>query len=327
MITLSIESSCDDTSLALFNNTTLLGVKTASQNQIHQAFGGVVPELAARAHNQNILPLYYELMSEFNFTIKDIELIVVTYAPGLIGSLLVGVEFAKTLSIINNIPLKKVHHLAGHLHAAHITQEVPYPFLGVVVSGGHTNIFIVEDIDKYRLVGYSLDDAAGEAFDKVAKMCNLGYPGGPIIDKLAQKYTKSEKIAFPRPMRNSTELHFSFSGLKTAVSTYLKNNPDYDVERVAASFQDAVIDSLFEKIKRAANEYNMSNIVISGGVAANSLLRKYISEQLPTHNIYLPSLKYCMDNGAMIGYIGVKLYEKYGADDPHSIHPKATETL
>lgn len=327
MITLAIESSCDDTSLALFQNTTLLEVKTASQNKIHQEFGGVVPELAARAHNQNILPLYYELMSQFNYTIKDINLIVVTYSPGLIGSLLVGVEFAKTLSIINNIPLKKVHHLAGHLHAAHITQNVPYPFLGVVVSGGHTNIFIVEDIDRYKLVGYSLDDAAGEAFDKVAKMCNLGYPGGPIIDKLAQKYLSSDRIPFPRPMKNSPELHFSFSGLKTAVSTYLKNNPDYDVEKVATSFQDAVIDSLFEKIKRAAELYNMENIVISGGVAANSLLRKYISEHLKNHKIYLPSLKYCMDNAAMIGYIGVKLFEKYGADEPHSINPKSTETL
>lgn len=326
MITLAFESSCDDTSLAIIENGQVKLQKTASQNDVHEAFGGVVPELAARAHTKNILPLYLSLLEETNLTLKDINLIVATYSPGLVGSLLVGLEFAKSLAIINNIPFKKVHHIAGHLHAAHLTQNIEYPFLGIAVSGGHTNIFIVKNIDDYELVGYSLDDAAGEAFDKVAKMCSLGYPGGPIIDKIAQKWTGS-LINFPKPMQNSKDFNFSFSGLKTAVSLYIKNNPEYDVNQLACSFQETVVDLLLHKIKKAAIHYGLKNIVLSGGVAANSALRRKVTEMFDKEKVYFPQLKYCMDNAAMIGYVGEKLFLKYGADNPYETNPIPTKIL
>jgi len=326
MYTLAIESSCDDTSFAVFKDNEIITMKTASQNEIHSLYGGVVPELAARAHTQNILPLYYETLKEANIELSDIDLITATYSPGLIGSLLVGLEFAKSLAIINDIKLKKVHHIAGHLHAAHLSQDIEYPFLGVTVSGGHTTIYIVNDIDKYELVGWSLDDAVGEAYDKVAKMCNLGYPGGPVIDKLAKTYT-GELIDFPRPMKHKKNFNLSYSGLKTAVSIYLKNNPDYDVNQVAASFQTAAIDVLTFKIKKAALHYGLERIVISGGVAANSHLRNLLPTLFKDEKVYFPEMKYCMDNAGMIGHIGIKLFNKFGADNPKEINPKASNPL
>jgi len=301
-------------------------MKTASQNDIHSLYGGVVPELAARAHTKNILPLYYEVLKEADIELKDISLITATYAPGLIGSLLVGLEFAKALSVMNNIPFKKVHHIAGHLHAAHITNDIKYPFLGVTVSGGHTTIYIVRDIDKYELVGYSLDDAVGEAYDKVAKMCNLGYPGGPIIDKLAKNY-EGELINFPRPMKNKKNFNLSYSGLKTAVSLYIKNNPNFDQKQLVTSFQVAAIDVLAHKIKAAANHYNLKRIVISGGVSANSYLRKLLPTLFKNEEVYFPEMKFCTDNAAMIGYLGILLYEKYGPDHAKEINPKASLPL
>lgn len=257
MITLAIESSCDDTSIAILENDKLLVQKTASQNEIHSSFGGVVPELAARAHTKNIVPLYYEALKDCNLELKDIDLIAVTYAPGLIGSLLVGVEFAKSLSIINNIPMIKVHHIAGHLHAAHLTEKIDYPYFGVVVSGGHTSLYIVRDIDSYEMVGYTLDDAIGEAYDKVAKMCNLGYPGGPIIDKIAKKWDKDNLIPFPRPMFRSKELKFSFSGLKTAVSTYLKKNLTILLNRLLPLFKKQLLILYLKKLKWVLKSINL----------------------------------------------------------------------
>jgi N6-L-threonylcarbamoyladenine synthase len=326
MYTLAIESSCDDTSIAVFKDNNLITMKTASQNEIHSLYGGVVPELAARAHTQNILPLYYETLKESNIELSDISLITATYSPGLIGSLLVGLEFAKSLAIINNIEFKKVHHIAGHLHAGHITQEIEYPFLGVTVSGGHSTIYIVNDIDQYELIGWSLDDAVGEAYDKVAKMCNLGYPGGPIIDKIAKTYT-GEFIDFPRPMKYSKNFNLSYSGLKTAVSLYIKNNPDYNLEQLVSSFQVAAIDVLTHKIKLASKHYNLKRIVISGGVAANSHLRALLPTLFNEETVYFPEMKYCMDNAGMIGYLGIKLHEKYGPDNPKEVNPKATNPL
>jgi len=326
MFTLAFESSCDDTSIAVFKDKKLIIMKTASQNEIHSLYGGVVPELAARAHTQNILPLYYEVLKEANIKLSDVDLITATYAPGLIGSLLVGLEFAKALAIMNNIKFKKVHHIAGHLHAAHITQKIDYPFLGVTVSGGHTTIYIVKDIDKYELIGWSLDDAVGEAYDKVAKMCNLGYPGGPIIDKIAKTYS-GKFIDFPRPMKYKKNFNLSYSGLKTAVSLYIKNNPDYNTEQLVSSFQIAAIDVLTHKIKLAAKHYNLKRIVISGGVSANSHLRSLLPTLFKDEIVYFPEMKYCMDNAGMIGYLGILLYEKYGEDKPENINPKASSPL
>ena len=326
MFTLAFESSCDDTSIAVFKDKELISMKTASQNEIHSLYGGVVPELAARAHTKNILPLYYETLKDAEIELKDIDLITATYAPGLIGSLLVGLEFAKALSLMNNIPFKKVHHIAGHLHAAHITQEIKYPFLGVTVSGGHTTIYIVNGPDEYKLIGWSLDDAVGEAYDKVAKMCNLGYPGGPVIDKIAKKYD-GKLINFPRPMKNKKNFNLSYSGLKTAVSLYIKNNPDYNIEKLVTSFQTAAIDVLAYKIKLAAKSHNLKRIVISGGVSANSYLRKLLPEMFKEEKIYFPEMRFCTDNAAMIGYLGIILYEKYGADNPSEVDPKASMPL
>ncbi len=326
MYTLAIETSCDDTSLAILKDDKIISMKTTSQNEIHSQYGGIVPELAARAHTQNIIPLYYEVLKESNIKLSDLSLITATYAPGLIGSLLVGLEFAKTLSIVNNIPFKKVHHIAGHLHAAHITNDISYPFLGVAVSGGHTTLNIVKSLYDYELVGYSLDDAVGEAYDKVAKMCNLGYPGGPAIDKLSKTY-KGEYINFPRPMRNRKTFNLSFSGLKTAVSTYLKNNPNYNTQQVVASFQEAAIDSLIFKINLVANHYKMDRIVISGGVSANSRLRELAKKTFRSRKLYFPEMKYCMDNAGMIGYLGYLLYKNDGEDKAIDINPKATLQL
>lgn len=326
MFSLAFESSCDDTSIAVFKDKKLIAMKTASQNEIHSLYGGVVPELAARAHTQNILPLYYEVLKEANIELSDVNLITATYAPGLIGSLLVGLEFAKALAIINNIKFKKVHHIAGHLHAAHITQKIEYPFLGVTVSGGHTTIYIVSDIDKYELIGWSLDDAVGEAYDKVAKMCNLGYPGGPIIDKIAKNYS-GELIDFPRPMKYKKNFNLSYSGLKTAVSIYIKNNPNYNMEQLVSSFQVAAIDVLTYKIKLAAKHYKLKRIVISGGVSANSYLRVLLPTLFKDEIVYFPEIKYCMDNAGMIGNLGILLYERYGSDNASLVNPEASKPL
>lgn len=326
MYTLAFESSCDDTSIALFKDEQLITVKTASQIKIHTQYGGVVPELAAREHTKNMIPLFHSVLETGDVTLKDINLIVVTYAPGLIGSLLVGTEFAKGIAKFNNIPLKGVHHIAGHLHAAHLTNKIAYPYLGMAVSGGHSNIYLVNDIDSYELVGWTLDDAAGEAFDKVSKMCDLGYPGGPIIDTLAKQWS-GELIPFPRPLKHHKNFNYSFSGLKTAVSLYLKKNPEYIVEQVAASFQKAVVEVLLHKLKKAADHYKVKRIVISGGVAANSELRAGVAKDFQRYQLFFPELRYCMDNAAMIGYAGIKLYQKHGADQFDNIQPKSSKLL
>ncbi len=324
--TLAFESSCDDTSIALFKNDQLIITETASQVKIHRAYGGVVPELAAREHTKNIIPLFNEVLEKGGVTLQDIGLIVVTIEPGLIGSLLVGTECARAIAKFNHIPIKGVHHIAGHLHAAHLTHSIPYPYLGVAVSGGHTHIYIVYDIDRYELIGWTLDDAAGEAYDKVAKMCGLTYPGGPVIDQLAQKWSGAV-IPFPRPLLHQKNFNYSFSGLKTAVSLYLKKNPHYILEQVAASFQKAVVEVLLYKLKKAADHYQLNNIVISGGVAANSELRKGVATQFKDKKVFFPELKYCMDNAAMIGYVGIKLFEKHGEDQFESIQPHASKVL
>ncbi len=326
MYSLALESSCDDTSIAIFKDENLISMKTASQNEIHSLYGGIVPELAARAHTKNILPLYKESLKDANITLRDISLISATYAPGLVGSLLVGLEFAKSLAIINNIPFKKVHHIAAHLHSAHLTNDIKYPYLGIVVSGGHSTIYIVRDLDDFELVSYSLDDAIGESYDKVAKMCNLGYPGGPIIDKISKNYN-GEYINFPRPMKSPNKPNLSFSGLKTAVNNYIKENPNYNLDQVVSSFQEAAIDALAYKIKLAAKNYNMNRIVVTGGVSANSRLRSEMFKIFKNKSVYFPELKFCMDNAAMIGYLGFKLYKKHGPDNPFNVNPQASKTL
>lgn len=326
MYSLAIESSCDDTSIAVFKEDKLISMNTTSQNEIHSLYGGIVPELAARAHTKNILPLFKETLKDANIELQNIGLITATYAPGLVGSLLVGLEFAKSLSIINNIPFKKVHHIAAHLHSAHLSNKIKYPYLGVVVSGGHSTIYIVKDLDNFKLVSYSLDDAIGESYDKVAKMCNLSYPGGPVIDKMSKEY-KGEYINFPRPMKSPHKPNLSFSGLKTAVSKYIKENPNYDIFRVVSSFQEAAVDSLSYKIKLAAKKYQMNTIVVTGGVSANSRLRKEINKLFRNKKVYFPELKYCMDNAAMIGYLGYHLYKRYNSDNPLKVNPLASKVL
>lgn len=298
----AIETSCDDTSVSLLDMKTghVIDVLSISQME-HSSYGGVVPELASRKHFSNIFPLIDEILERNNKTYNDITNMAVTYAPGLMGSLLVGVSVAKSMAYTLNIPVIPVHHIEGHIFSNFIENDnIKFPFIALVISGGHTQIMMVKDYHSYELLGDTLDDSAGEAYDKVAKMLGMGYPGGPVIDKLASK--GKNDIGFPRPMLKKDNLNFSFSGLKTAVKNYIEKNENYIKEDVAYSFQNAVCDVLLKKIKKAVRETGVDRIVLAGGVAANSQLRRVFSEQ--SFECIIPERKYCTDNAAMIARAG-----------------------
>lgn len=298
---LGIETSCDETAAAVVQNgSQILSSVISSQFHIHEKFGGVVPELASRDHIKQILPIVQEALEQARLTLSQIDAIAVTKGPGLIGSLMVGVTVAKSLAYAAKKPLISVHHIEGHLSSAFLgNPEITFPFIGLVASGGHTHLFYVPEMGRYELLGKTIDDAAGEAFDKVAKLLKLGFPGGPAIDR-ASESGNPKAIDFPRPFLQSND--FSFSGLKTSASVWLKNhvNQDYRVEDVAASFQEAVVDTLIHKLKKAVDLKNVQQLVICGGVAANSRLREKLPQEFPSIKIALTPLAYCTDNAAMI---------------------------
>ncbi|MFH1728824.1 MAG: tRNA (adenosine(37)-N6)-threonylcarbamoyltransferase complex transferase subunit TsaD [Pseudomonadota bacterium] len=315
MIVLGIETSCDETSVALIKDGNLLSNEIYSQIDIHAEFGGVVPEIASRNHLLKILPVFNASLGKANISINEIDGIAVTNKPGLIGSLLIGLSFAKSLSYSLDIPIIGINHLEAHLNAVSIENKIAFPFIGLIVSGGHTSIYNVNGIDNYGLIGSTRDDAAGEVFDKVAKVLDLGYPGGPIIDRLSNNGNPAA-INFPRGMLHSKDYDFSFSGLKTAVINYIRKNNDYNINDIAASFSASVIETLTKKTIKAAIDFKLDNIIVSGGVAANSKLRQYFAGQAQKigKNVYFPSKILCTDNAAMVAYLGQE-YFKLGKMD------------
>ena len=318
---LGIESSCDDTSIAIVDSEkNIIANEVLSQNNIHKEYKGIVPELAARNHVLFIDKVLKKILNKNNLSLNNIDLIAATAGPGLIGGLLVGLTFAKTLAQVNNIPFIGVNHLEGHALTARLSDNIDYPFLLLLVSGGHTNFYFIEGINKYFYLGGTLDDAIGEAYDKVANILELGFPGGPKIENLAKKGNDS-LIALPKPLIKINNLDLSFSGLKTAVLNIIKNrskNHNFSSADIAASFQKSISDILCKKITIAINimnerKVNYNNVVIAGGVAANKYLRKNLHIEVEKNNkkLFLPPIDLCTDNGAMIAWAGYELY-KYG---------------
>ncbi len=311
MLTLGIETSCDDSGVALLRDGhEIVCEYLSSQIKDHSKFGGVIPEFAARKHLENLLPLIAAAVKDYK---SEINLIAVTRGPGLMGSLMVGVQTAIALSQAWGINLIGVNHIEGHLFAPLIENEnLKPPFLSVIISGGHSEVILVKNFGEYEFLGGTRDDAAGEAYDKVAKILGLEYPGGPIIDKLARS-GNDKAFNFPVPLKNTNDIEFSFSGLKTAVLWQVKklveNNLSVPVEDICASFQKAVINSLISKIKLAVKLTGIKNVTISGGVAANSELREKLSAQ-KNFKIYLPEKSRCTDNAAMIALAGYNAYSR-----------------
>lgn len=307
-IILGIESSCDETSAAILCGSELASVVISSQH-FHTSFGGVVPELASRAHIRSVIPIVEESFSKAGAGAKDVTAIAVTYAPGLMGALLVGLNFAKGLSLSLGVPLIGVHHIEAHIFSVLLEEEKPeFPFLALVVSGGHTLLVLVEDIGKYTVIGKTLDDAAGEAFDKVGKMLGMGYPAGPEIDRTA-KSGDPKFVKFPRSMMSDDNFNFSFSGIKTSVLYYLRDHPDIAADHradIAASFQQAVVDVLVGKTIRAAREHDIRDIVCVGGVSANSLLREQFGSvcEKQKKRFFSPRPILSTDNAGMIAMLG-----------------------
>ncbi len=310
---LGIETSCDETSIAILeiqkNKIKVLSNIVSSQVKIHAPYGGVVPGLAAREHEKNLKPVFEKALKESKTKIPQIDLIAVTQGPGLEIALWKGINFAKWLAQKLGKPLIAINHLEGHIYSNFLKpNKIKFPALNLIVSGGHTQLVLMTNYGKYKIIGETQDDAAGEAFDKVSKMMNLGYPGGPIISKFAEK-GNSKKYNLPRPMLNQKNYDFSFSGLKTAVLYLLKDLGQID-ERIkidiAASFQQAVIDVLIQKTIKAAKEYKVKSILLSGGVSANKLLRKTLEKETKRLKLFYsqPELQYTGDNAAMIALAG-----------------------
>ena len=329
MRVLAIETSCDDTGVAvILDGRKILSNVVSSQVPIHQKYGGVVPELASRKHIESIVPIVTEALEIANVTLKEIDGIAVTQGPGLVGSLLVGLSFAKSIAFAAGLPFVGVNHIEAHLSAIFLEEKRPkFPFIGLVVSGGHTSLFRVDGFGKYMRLGQTRDDAAGEAFDKVAKLLGLGYPGGPIIDELS-KTGNPKAIRFPRPSLGRNSFDFSFSGLKTSVVNYVKSHPELQgsypedlIRDIVSSFQEAVIEILVKKTLQATQQQGIKRIVLSGGVAANHSLRERIKEEAFQQkvNVYIPSPSFCTDNAAMVGVVGYE-YLKRGVRSPLSLN-------
>jgi N6-L-threonylcarbamoyladenine synthase len=313
IIILGIESSCDDTSAAIIKDGKILANIVANQD-VHKAYGGVVPELASRAHQQNIIPVVNEAIKKARISKEEISAVAFTNGPGLLGSLLVGSSFAKAFALGMDIPLIEVNHMHGHILAHFIEEQDGYknqpnfPFLCLTVSGGHTQIVKVSNYFKMEVLGETIDDAAGEAFDKVSKMLSLPYPGGPVLDKKAQ-LGDPNKFKFTHP--KVPGLNYSFSGLKTSVLYFLKKeikiNPNFineNLNDICASVQKTIVDVLMIELKKAITETGIQNIAIAGGVSANSELRKRLASFSSNHNVFVPKFEYCTDNAAMIAITG-----------------------
>ncbi len=325
MIILGIDTSCDDTCTAVVGDgKRLLSNIVSSQVPVHHRYGGVVPELASREHIKNIVWVVRESLRKARLNSSDIDAIAVTVGPGLVGALLVGIYFAKAFSYAKNIPIIGINHLEGHILSIFLEKRYPpFPSVALTVSGGHTNLYHVRGFGDYTVLGQTLDDAAGEAFDKIAKLLELGYPGGPVIEKLAAA-GRPEAIDFPRAYLSKDSLDFSFSGLKTAVALYVRkwhNRKGCDnkikIADIAASFQAAVVDILIDKLIAAAAQVGVNSVVLAGGVARNNYLRRKLQEMMNKKGIdlYTPSPELCTDNGAMIAVVGYHRIIKGRKDD------------
>ncbi|HMA82061.1 MAG TPA: tRNA (adenosine(37)-N6)-threonylcarbamoyltransferase complex transferase subunit TsaD [Candidatus Binatia bacterium] len=321
MLVLGVETSCDDTAAAVLKDgRTILANVVSSQDQVHGPYGGVVPELASRQHIQNIMPIVDGALKQAGAALADLDGIAVTYGPGLVGSLLVGLSLVKGMSFRSGIPYVGVNHLEAHLLAIQLEHDIAFPYIALLASGGHTLLYCVRGVGDYVHLGGTRDDAAGEAFDKVAKMMGLGYPGGRIIDRLAQS-GNAKAIRFPRARLKSGPYEFSFSGIKTAVWHFLKSLPDSEIQArradIAASFQEAVTDMLLRPTIKAAMANGVGRIVLSGGVAANSRLRAKMKEEAGTAGMdaFFPAPKFCTDNGAMIALTGYHWLSRGRRDD------------
>ncbi len=330
MLVLGLESSCDETGVALYDTEQgLLSHALHSQVAMHADFGGVVPELASRDHIQRALPLTQQVLASARKTLADIDGIAYTQGPGLAGALLVGTSIAQSLAFSLQVPSIGVHHLEGHLLAPLLEDNPPqFPFVALLVSGGHSQLMRVDGIGRYRLLGDTLDDAAGEAFDKTAKLLGLGYPGGPALAKLAAQ--GKSKFTLPRPMLHSKDLNFSFSGLKTAVLTLVNKNQPLDLQTqadIAWEFQEAVTEILSVKCMTALRETGLDNLVVSGGVGANIRLRERLNAAISRKlcRVSYPRLEFCTDNGAMIAFAGamrLKAQKPNGQDYSFSVRPR-----
>ena len=311
MIVLGVESSCDETGLALYDTERgLLAHALHSQVAMHEEYGGVVPELASRDHVKRAIPLLEKILFDSGLSLSAIDAIAYTQGPGLAGALLVGASIANGLALSLGKSVLGIHHLEGHLLSPMLSKNAPeFPFVALLVSGGHTQLMRVDDVGEYTLLGETLDDAAGEAFDKSAKLLGLGYPGGPAISSLAEHGDPSV-YALPRPMLHSKNLDFSFSGLKTAVLTLVKNHPgelnDNDKANIARSFVEAIVDVLVAKCQTALKETKLKRLVIAGGVGANAQLRAALNSAASKKHfqVFYPELELCTDNGAMIAFAG-----------------------
>ena len=326
MIVLGIESSCDETAAAVVKDgKKILSNVVSSQVDFHKKYGGVVPEIASRKHVETIVPVVRESLDEAGLTLNQIEGIAVTRGPGLVGSLLIGISLAKSIAYVKNLPLIGVNHLEGHINAVFLEDKgLVFPFVGLVVSGGHTSLYYVKGRGDYEFLGQTRDDAAGEAFDKVAKLLGLGYPGGAIIDKMAKK-GNAAAINFPRAIIAKDSFDFSFSGIKTAVLHYVKRQKG-EIEGghkndIVASFQEAVVDVLVTKVIRAAKKCKVDKVSLAGGVAANTRLREKIVNQAREEDVrvFIPSPHLCTDNAAMIAAVG-DYYLERGITSPLTLN-------
>lgn len=327
---LAIESSCDETSVSIIKNGYAeIATVVLSQMDIHANYGGVVPEIASRHHVESITIVIEECLTKSKMHMDEIDAIAVTYGPGLIGSLLVGLQAAKTLSYIYNKPLIPVHHIAGHIYANNLVKPLQFPLLALVVSGGHTELIIMESDYSFKRIGGTLDDAVGEAYDKVARVLGLSYPGGPLIDKLAHEGIDTYKLPLPL---DDESFDFSFSGIKSAVIN-IKHNEEQrgnsiNIANLATSFQNRVVEILTKKVLRALKENNIHNLIVAGGVAANKGLRERLNELCSKNgiNLTVPPIEYCTDNAAMIGAAGYFAYKK-GIIADLELNAKASEPL
>ena len=311
---LAIETSCDETSIAIIKNgNEVVAISILTQMDTHAKFGGVVPEIASRMHTENITMVLEDVMNKADMKISDIDAIAVTYKPGLMGSLLVGIEFAKTLAYVYNKPLIKVNHLIGHIYANAINNKLEFPLLALVVSGGHTELVIMKDDYQFELLGSTLDDAIGEAFDKVARILNIPYPGGPGIEKLALQGKCTYEL--PKPVMDNS-YNFSYSGLKSYIINLVHNETQRgNIIRqadLACSFQTVAVDELARKLELAIKNTGIKNVIIAGGVSANKYLRNEITKVVERNSakVSIPEFKYCTDNAAMIGAAAYPLYLK-----------------
>ena len=327
---MGIESSCDETSVSIVKNgDEEVATVVLSQMDTHANYGGVVPEIASRMHIENITLVIEECLNKASMAIEEIDAIAITYGPGLIGSLLIGCEAAQTLSYIYNKPLVPVHHIAGHIYANNLEKRMEFPLISLVVSGGHTDLVYMEHDYSFQHIGGTLDDAVGEAYDKVARIIELPYPGGPLVDKLS--YEGEDTYPLPFPLDDNS-YNFSFSGLKSAVINLVHN----EIQRgnsirkadIACSYQKRVVEILTKKTMKALKEYDVKNLIVAGGVAANSGIRNKLKELCEIENINLtvPSLKYCTDNAAMIAAAGYYAY-KLGRRSDIDLHALATDKL